>query len=114
LREVVTENDADNVVEIMRHSLFQTYEDEDGAMDFGRSQMGTGVSGTGDIKRFVARLQRVSEETYNNMFTYSMLQSIALDMGLRYSNFQDVVDRLNNQNYIIKRGPRSYQLSTFY
>ncbi|KAJ2760628.1 DNA replication licensing factor mcm8, partial [Coemansia nantahalensis] len=42
LREVVTESDADNVVEIMRHSLFQTYEDEAGAMDFGRSQMGTG------------------------------------------------------------------------
>ncbi|KAJ2781936.1 hypothetical protein H4R18_002577 [Coemansia javaensis] len=113
LRETVTESDADNVVEIMRHSLFQTYEDEDGGLDFGRSQMGTGVSGTADIKRFAARLQRVSEETYNNMFTYSMLQQIALDMGLQFGRFQDIVDRLNNQNYILKKGPRTYQLTTF-
>ncbi|KAJ2819957.1 DNA replication licensing factor mcm8, partial [Coemansia erecta] len=51
LREEVTEGDADNVIEIMRCSLFQTYEDEEGAMDFSRSQMGTGVSGTSDVKR---------------------------------------------------------------
>ncbi|KAJ1849822.1 hypothetical protein LPJ70_000224 [Coemansia sp. RSA 2708] len=124
LREEVTASDADNVVEIMRYSLFQTYEDEEGTMDFSRSQMGTGVSGTSDVKRqvtfsqaehvmFVARLHRVSEETYNNMFTYSMMQTIAADMGLRFGNFQDIVDRLNNQNYIIKKGPRSYQLTTF-
>ncbi|KAJ1778707.1 DNA replication licensing factor mcm8, partial [Coemansia sp. RSA 2523] len=131
LREQVTENDADNVVELMRYSLFQTYEDAVGTMDFSRSQMGTGVSGTSDVKRqvvcidvlhisymratlrFVARLHRVSEETYNNMFTFSMLQTIASEMGLRFGNFQDIVDRLNNQNYIIKKGPRSYQLTTF-
>ncbi|KAJ2615288.1 hypothetical protein H4S08_001315 [Coemansia sp. RSA 1365] len=112
LREIVTESDAENVIEIMRYSLFQTYEDEEGLMDFGRSQMGTGVSGTSDIKRFVARLHRVSEETYNNMFTYSMMQTIATEMGLRFSNFQDVIDRLNNQSYLIKKGPRSYQLTT--
>ncbi|KAJ1944503.1 DNA replication licensing factor mcm8 [Linderina pennispora] len=51
LRETVTASDAENVVEIMRCSLFQTYEDEDGLFDFGRSQMGTGVSRTSDIKR---------------------------------------------------------------
>ncbi|KAJ2124753.1 hypothetical protein IW147_001534 [Coemansia sp. RSA 720] len=98
LREEVTESDADNVIELMRYSLFQTYEDEVGTMDF---------------SRFVARLHRVSEETYNNMFTFSMLQTIASEMGLRFGNFQDIVDRLNNQNYIIKKGPRSYQLTTF-
>ncbi|KAI8322645.1 MCM8 protein [Martensiomyces pterosporus] len=113
LREVVTEEDAENVVEIMRCSLFQTYEDEDGVPDFGRSQMGTGVSRTSDIKRLVARLHRISEETYNNMFTYSMMHSVATEMGLRFSNFQDVIDKLNNQNYLIKKGPKSYQLTTF-
>ncbi|KAJ2646941.1 DNA replication licensing factor mcm8 [Coemansia sp. RSA 1250] len=113
LREQVTESDAEQVIELMRCSLFQTYEDEEGTMDFSRSQMGTGVSGTSDVKRFVAKLHKVSEETYNNMFTFSMMQTIATDMGLRFTNFQDIVDRLNNQNYIIKKGPRSYQLTTF-
>ncbi|KAJ2254095.1 DNA replication licensing factor mcm8 [Coemansia sp. RSA 455] len=113
LREVVTEADAENVIEIMKYSLFQTYEDEEGMMDFGRSQMGTGTSRTSDIKRFVERLHRISEETYNNMFTYDMLLRTATEMNLRFSNFQDVVDKLNNQSYLIKKGPRSYQLTTF-
>ncbi|KAJ1966277.1 hypothetical protein GGI12_000182 [Dipsacomyces acuminosporus] len=106
LREVVTEGDAQNVVEIMKCSLFQTYEDEEGIMDFGRSQMGTGMSRTSDIKS-------ISEETYNNMFTYQMMHSIATEMGLGFGNFQDVIDKLNNQNYLIKKGPKSYQLTTF-
>ncbi|KAJ2512154.1 hypothetical protein H4217_007027 [Coemansia sp. RSA 1939] len=113
LRETVTDADAANVVEIMRHSLFQTYEDEDGVLDFSRSQMGTGVSHTSDIKRFVARLHRISEDTYNNMFTYAMMHSIATEMGLRFTNFQDIIDKLNNQNFVIKKGPKSYQLTTF-
>ncbi|KAJ2489626.1 DNA replication licensing factor mcm8 [Coemansia sp. RSA 2050] len=113
LREVVTESDADNVIEIMKYSLFQTYEDEEGVMDFGRSQMGTGTSRTNDMKRLVERLHKISEETYNNMFTYDMLLRTATEMNLRFSNFQDVIDKLNNQSYLIKKGPRSYQLATF-
>ncbi|KAJ2807192.1 DNA replication licensing factor mcm8 [Coemansia furcata] len=113
LREVVTENDAENVIEIMKYSLFQTYEDEEGMLDFGRSQMGTGTSRTNDIKRFVERLHKISEETYNNMFTYDMLLRTATEMNLRFSNFQDVIDKLNNQSYLIKKGPRSYQLMTY-
>ncbi|KAJ1840881.1 DNA replication licensing factor mcm8, partial [Coemansia sp. RSA 2703] len=90
LRVLVTEDDANNVIEIMRYSLFQTYEDEDGVMDFDRSQMGTGVSNTSELKRFVAKLHRISEETYNNMFTFSMMHTIANEMGLRFTNFNDV------------------------
>ncbi|KAJ2721935.1 hypothetical protein GGI07_003639 [Coemansia sp. Benny D115] len=113
LREVVTKEDAENVVEIMKLSLFQTYEDEDGFMDFSRSQMGTGASNTSDLKRFVARLHKISEETYNNMFTFTMMHSIATEMGLRFTNFNDIVDKLNNQNYLIKKANRTYQLTTF-
>ncbi|KAJ2696874.1 DNA replication licensing factor mcm8 [Coemansia sp. IMI 209128] len=113
LREVVTESDADNVIEIMKYSLFQTYEDEEGMMDFGRSQMGTGTSRASDMKRFVERLHKISEETYNNMFTYDMLLRTATEMNLRFSSFQDVIDKLNNQSYLLKKGPRSYQLATF-
>ncbi|KAJ1724396.1 hypothetical protein LPJ53_001352 [Coemansia erecta] len=113
LRVLVTEDDANNVIEIMRYSLFQTYEDEDGVMDFDRSQMGTGVSNTSELKRFVAKLHRISEETYNNMFTFSMMHTIANEMGLRFGNFSDVVDKLNNQNYLIKKANRTYQLATF-
>ncbi|KAJ2001090.1 DNA replication licensing factor mcm8 [Coemansia thaxteri] len=112
LREVVTGEDAEHVVEIMRYSLFQTFEDEEGVMDFGRSQMGTGISRTSDMKRFVARLHQVYEEEYNNMFTFDMLFKIATEMRLKFNHFQDLVDKLNHQGYLIKKGPRTYQLGT--
>jgi len=40
IREEATERDARDVVELMKHSLFETCTDEFGNIDFGRSQMG--------------------------------------------------------------------------
>ncbi len=44
LRLKVTAEDAQDVVEIMKYSLFETVSDEFGNLDFSRSQMGTGMS----------------------------------------------------------------------
>eukprot|EP00124_Ichthyophonus_hoferi_P000656 Ihof_evm3s26 gene=Ihof_evmTU3s26 len=44
LREVVTREDALDVIQIMKYSLFDTYSDGNGNFDFSRSQMGTGTS----------------------------------------------------------------------
>ncbi|KAF7704553.1 hypothetical protein HF521_021625 [Silurus meridionalis] len=41
LREKATQSDAEDVVEIMKHSLTDTYSDEFGRLDFDRSQLGT-------------------------------------------------------------------------
>jgi DNA helicase MCM8 len=51
LRETVTEADAQDVVELLKHSLFDTYEDEVGNLDFSRSQNGTGMSKRETVKR---------------------------------------------------------------
>lgn len=40
LRESVVKEDAEEVVEIMRHSLWESYEDEFGNVDLHRSQHG--------------------------------------------------------------------------
>ena len=40
LRDQVTVNDAQDVIEIMKFSLWDTYEDEFGQIDFQRSQHG--------------------------------------------------------------------------
>jgi DNA helicase MCM8 len=44
LREEATEEDARDVVELMKHSLLDTFCDELGALDFQRSQNGSGTS----------------------------------------------------------------------
>ena len=62
--------------------------------------------------RFVAELNRIAGETYNSLFTLQQLRGIAGDMGLRIDGFEDFVDSLNNQGYLLKKGARVYQLQT--
>ena len=44
LREEATEQDAKDVVEVMKFSMFDTFSDEFGMLDFQRSQHGSGMS----------------------------------------------------------------------
>ncbi|KXS19767.1 MCM-domain-containing protein [Gonapodya prolifera JEL478] len=103
LREFVTMEDARDVVDIMRHSLFECYEDEHGQADIARSQMGTGMSKRGDQKRFVSELQRLAQMTTNSMFAHDRLFEIAKD---------DFIDNLNTHGYLIKKPGRMYELTT--
>ncbi|KAI9146044.1 MCM2/3/5 family-domain-containing protein [Paraphysoderma sedebokerense] len=112
LREVVTKEDAEDVVEILKFSLYDTTSDEFGNLDFQRSQLGVGMSKKGEPKRFVARLHAIADECYNNIFTYQRLQEIAREINLRVDNFKELVESLNNQNYLLKKGNNVYQLTT--
>jgi DNA helicase MCM8 len=111
LRETVTQEDAEDVVELMKCSLFEAYEDECGNYDLQRSQLGTGMSKKGEPKRFIASLQQIARETCNTRFTYQQLYQIAKEMNMRVNNFQDFLDSLNNQGYLLKKGNRVYQIS---
>ncbi|KAJ1970323.1 DNA replication licensing factor mcm8, partial [Dimargaris verticillata] len=51
LREQVTKQDAQDVIDLMHYSLFEAFEDDVGDVDFSRSQMGTGMSKRGEPKR---------------------------------------------------------------
>lgn len=111
LRTVVTKEDAKDVVEIMEYSLFESSSDEFGNLDFTRSQLGTGMSKKNQPKRFVQQLEKLAELNSNNLFTYQQLQDLGRKMNIE-GNFNDFVDTLNNQGYLIKRGSKVYKLST--
>lgn len=49
LRKDATEQDARDVVELMKHSLLDTFSDELGALDFQRSQNGSGTSSKSQV-----------------------------------------------------------------
>ncbi|KAF9951921.1 DNA replication licensing factor mcm8 [Mortierella alpina] len=114
LREVVTRRDAMDVIEIMSFSLQET-------MAPGRSSGSTqsqGQSGrgkSGSMKRYVAELNRVSHATSNNMFSHDQLYRTFQEMQLPEitGGFQSFLDTLNHQGFLLKKGPRSYQLTTF-
>lgn len=112
LREEVTADDAHDVVEIMQCSMIDTVSDEFGVLDFDRSQHGSGMSKKASAKRFISELSRLSEATYNSMFTVQQMKTIAGELNLTCGNFSDFVATLNNQGYLLQKGPKSYQLMT--
>lgn len=112
MREKASHQDAKDVVEIMKYSLLDTSSDDFGNLDFQRSQHGSGMSSRAQSKRFVAELSRISEREYNSLFTVEQMRRIAKDLRLQIRSFDDFVYSLNNQGFLLKKGPRVYQLQT--
>ncbi|KAF9354727.1 DNA replication licensing factor mcm8 [Mortierella sp. AD094] len=113
LREVVTRRDAMDVIEIMTFSLQDTFgPTQSQGLSQGQSQSGRGKSGS--IKRYVAELQRVAFANSNNMFSYDQLYRTFQEMQLSgiTGGFSGFIDTLNNQNFLLKKGPKTYQLTT--
>ncbi|KAF9938012.1 DNA replication licensing factor mcm8 [Mortierella alpina] len=114
LREVVTKRDAMDVIEIMSFSLQETMAPgQSSGSSQSQGQSGRGKSGS--IKRYVAELNRVSHATSNNMFSHDQLYRTFQEMQLPgiTGGFQSFLDTLNHQGFLLKKGPRSYQLTTF-
>ena len=107
LREYVTEQDALEVVEIMKESLFQTFEDEYGNVDFRR---GTGMSNAKESRRFLAALRRQAQLKGEELFTFVEMKEIASNIQLNMMTFKDLVESLNQQNCILKKGNQTYLL----
>uniref|UniRef100_A0A3B4FGE6 DNA helicase MCM8 n=1 Tax=Pundamilia nyererei TaxID=303518 RepID=A0A3B4FGE6_9CICH len=108
LRETATKSDAEDVVEIMKHSLANTYSDGLGNLDFERSQLGSGMSQRSAAKRLVNALHQHAQRTGQKQFDVQMLRSIAD----RVMDFEGLLSSLNEQGFLLKKGPKLYQLQT--
>ncbi|KAI5054214.1 hypothetical protein GOP47_0030893, partial [Adiantum capillus-veneris] len=107
LRDTITEQDAKDVVEIMKESLYDKLVDEHGVLDFGRSG---GMSQQKETKRFLNALQRQSEVQQKATFTLSELCCLADDIDLRVPDIDAFIENLNAAGYLLKKGPRTYQV----
>ncbi|PIA38676.1 hypothetical protein AQUCO_02700121v1 [Aquilegia coerulea] len=107
LREEITAQDALDVVEIMRESLYDKYVDEHGIVDFGRSG---GMSQQKEAKRFLSALNKQSESEQKDRFSIAEIYSLADRIGLRVPDIDTFVDVLNTAGYLLKKGPKMYQV----
>ncbi|KAL5546223.1 hypothetical protein UlMin_005910 [Ulmus minor] len=107
LREEITAQDAMDVVEIMRESLFDKYVDEHGVVDFGRSG---GMSQQKEAKRFLSALNKQSESQQKDCFSISEIYGLADRINLRVPDIDALVDNLNSVGYLLKKGPKTYQV----
>ncbi|KAK9158177.1 hypothetical protein Scep_004751 [Stephania cephalantha] len=107
LREEITAQDALDVVEIMKESLYDKYVDEHGFVDFGRS---SGMSQQKESKRFLSALNKESELHQKDCFSISEIYSLADKIGLRVPDIDIFVENLNSVGYLLKKGPKMYQV----
>ncbi|CAI9098081.1 OLC1v1034660C1 [Oldenlandia corymbosa var. corymbosa] len=107
LREEITIQDAMEVVEIMKESLYDKYVDEHGLVDFGRSG---GMSQQKEAKRFLNALNKQSDLQQKDCFTISELYGLADRISLRVPDIDTFIDNLNSVGYLIKKGPKTYQV----
>jgi DNA helicase MCM8 len=107
LRELVTRRDAQDVVEIMKQSLADAFEDNLTPIDFRQYK---GMSKQKMITTFVTELTKRAQQMDSSIFTTQQLYNIAKEMHLQVPNFEDFVDALNHQNYLLKKGPQLYKL----
>ncbi|XP_007950670.1 DNA helicase MCM8 [Orycteropus afer afer] len=92
--------------------MLGTYSDEFGNLDFERSQHGSGMSNRSTAKRFISALNSIAERTYNNLFQLHQLRQIAKDLNIQVVDFENFIGSLNDQGYLLKKGPKIYQLQT--
>lgn len=112
LREMGTKSDAEDVVEIMKHSLADTYSDGLGNLDFERSQLGSGMSQRSAGKRLINALHSYARRTNQKQFDLQTIRSVADKLNIKVMDFEGLVSSLNEQGFLLKKGPKVYQLQT--
>lgn len=118
----------------MKASMVDYYENELGELDFNRSINGTGISKCSSIKELVGVLQQVSDRKKSTKFSIDELKQIIQVrrelVKTRFSRLRrfmvfifkaskmtqkpvsQVIDSLNHQCYLIKKGPNMYEFSS--
>lgn len=113
LREACTVQDALDVIEIMKYSMADTLTDEFGQLDFGRSQHGSGMSKASQARSFVSALTAEARRRETSLFTVADLKEIATDKcGIPSERFLGVLDSLNDQGFLLRKGNKKFQLQT--
>ncbi|KAJ0983920.1 hypothetical protein J5N97_002276 [Dioscorea zingiberensis] len=107
LREEITTQDAMEVIEIMKESLYDKYVDEHGHVDFARSG---GMSQQKEAKRFLSALHKQSELQQKDCFSISEIYSLADKISLRVPDIDTLVENLNSVGHLLKKGPKMYQV----
>ncbi|GAU35335.1 hypothetical protein TSUD_337270 [Trifolium subterraneum] len=107
LRVEITAQDAMDVVEIMKESLYDKYVDEHGVVDFGRSG---GMSQQKEAKRFLNALNKQSELEQKDCFSVSEIYSLADRISLKVPDMDTFIENLNTAGYLLKKGAKTYQV----
>lgn len=111
LRAFCTRSDAEEVIEIMKYSMRETYSDEHGNLDFDRSIHGSGMSKASQAKKLIKLMTSVASTKGDDCFTVSEIQQLCNKVKFS-SSVDSLIATLNEQGFILKKGYQLYQLQT--
>ncbi|CAG8570548.1 572_t:CDS:10 [Paraglomus brasilianum] len=107
LRDTVTQEDVEDVAEIIEHCLLQVQRDD----VHQRNESGRRLnSRQAEARRLLSYLQGIASANQNDTFTLDELSQISTTLKLQYDNFQAFVDFLNEQGLVLKKAPGIYQI----
>ncbi|CAM9850234.1 unnamed protein product [Chrysoparadoxa australica] len=110
LRDVVTEADAGDVVDMMQESLLEAFTNELGCMDF--TQTGSNASLPKKVKAFVAAMNKETLTKGSALFREQELLDLANRLALAIPDFHGFIEVLRAECYLLKKGPKLYQAQT--
>ncbi|KAF8793806.1 DNA helicase MCM8 like protein [Argiope bruennichi] len=112
LRAFCTTNDAEEVIEIMKYSMRDTFSDELGNIDFDRSIHGSGMSKHSQAKKLINFLTKAAATKGDNCFLISEMKDLAMQAKISMNSFSSLLDTLNDQGFLLKKGFQLYQIQT--
>ena len=94
MRDVVTQSDAEDVVELMEECMFSSWEDQFGNFDAKRS---TGMSKSKLKRAFIAELANRKDRTGKALYTRKEFEIVAKEMGIfgQLESFYEFIDEIN-------------------
>jgi len=108
LSETATEQHAQDIVDLMNLSMLQTQSDVFGSLDFERSQHGSGTSLRSLQKEVLKLILREKQQTGNDMINIERIKVLAKNCP----QVRSVVERLNHDGQLIKKGPGLYKIES--
>ncbi|XXQ37128.1 Minichromosome maintenance 8 [Plasmodiophora brassicae] len=109
LREIVTEQDAWDVIEIMKESLFDLYADEFAPVDVASQPGKRGGSRTKQAKEFIKVAGRRVSQGHPDIFDTNAMKDMARQAGCPAEEFEAFIELLNQNNVILHKGNKRYK-----
>ncbi|KRX02914.1 P-loop containing nucleoside triphosphate hydrolase [Pseudocohnilembus persalinus] len=122
LRNEVTEKDADDVVDLMYESLFDSLEDlnyEGGNkknINIGQGLKNVDLGNIGTLSKpkqtkiFIQKLQQVANEKNSYEFPLQEMTKIARNMQMNVGDFRMYIEELNSKGTLLHKGQKVYEL----
>lgn len=107
LANEATVEHARDVLAILRYTMIDVLSTDCGTLEMKRNINGSGMSHTTKVKKYLQTLQSLGRDT----FTVAELKECAYSMGFEMF-FNSILDALNVQGFLIKRGQNVYKFTT--